>query len=145
MSRTSHAHAIDIDIDDADPAEDLDDDAVYDAPPAPPGVSADTRYMAQVYAHGTKAIIVDNRRRTSRLVRELRTEAKDAGPGVSSWLARTLGKLPASVQSALALGTMYLVMQLGGAVFERLTGHAPPQPTQPVSEAATATAHTDTP
>lgn len=127
---------------DTESAEDDLNAGAYDPPPVPLGVSVDTQYMAKVFAHGTSAVIRDNQRRTARLVRELRSEAKTGEPGVSSWLARTLGKLPASVQSALALGAMYLLMQVGGAVFERLTGHAPPQPTQPVADVTT---HTDTP
>ncbi len=121
----------------SDTDHDTDRETAYDPPPAPPGVSVDMQYLAAVHAHGTRAIIEDNRRRTSRLVRELRADP-ERGPGLGGWLAARLGKLPAPLQTSLALGAMYLLMQLGGALYEGLTGRAPPQPTQPVTFGAAA-------
>lgn len=122
------AHDNDAADTDTDGAEDL-AAHLYDAPPAPPGVSADIKYLAKVHAHGTRAII-----------RELRNERED-DDGVSNWLARQLGKLHPTVQASLAMGAVYLVLQLGGAVYEHLTGHAPPQPTQPVTEMTSPAPH----
>jgi hypothetical protein len=95
---------------------------LYDPPPPPPGVSPDARYLGECYAHGTRAVL--------RAIGKEREQPPT--PGLAGWLSARLGALPQPVQTSLALGAVYLVLQLGGALYERLAGHPPPQPTQPV-------------
>lgn len=102
----------------------------YDPPPAPPGVSADARYTADVYAHGTRAILTDAERRHLELIGAVRRR-REQSPGPGGWLAARLATLPQAVQTSLALAAAWLVLQLGGAAYERLVGRPPPQATVP--------------
>lgn len=110
-----------------DDAADID----YEPPPAPPGVSPDTAYLGQVYGSGTRAILRDSRKRHIEIKAALKEDDRERGPGISGWLAGTFGKLPVAVQTSLAFGMTYLLLQAGGALLERVTGRPVPQPTMP--------------
>lgn len=112
------------------PRPEIDEPSLYDPPPRPPGLSEADAYMAEVYAHGVRHQEASAQGRHRELLRVL-GRGGERGPGLSGWLSATLGRLPASVQSGMVLGVFWLLTQLGGALYEHLTGRAPPQPSQP--------------
>ena len=105
------------------------DDDEFEAPPAAPGLSEDIVYLGEMQAWSTRQILRAIRNPDGR-------RHRPAEPGVGGWVAKRLALLPSSVQTALVLSGTYLLLQLGGAAYEAVTGRAPPQPTQPVSSAA---------
>ena len=141
------------------PGDDL-DSGDFDPPRPPPGLSPVERHTFDMQAWYARAIIAETKRasrraseervagegaaerRTSQVVSELRElrravqdvdsaveDAAKAPPGPVSRLASWVSSLPMLVQVAVALAGVQLV----GAVYERLTGHAPPQVTVPAS------------
>ncbi len=96
----------------------------YEPPPDAPGLSDEIRHLSAMQAWSTRQI--------------LRAIARDdadvpAGPGLGAWAASTLKRVPLSVQIGMVLSSFYMVLQLGSAAYEGITGRAPPQNTQPVS------------
>ena len=108
-----------------------DEPSLYDPPPPPPGLDLASAYAAQVYAHGVRYQERASGERHHELLRALRTEERQRGPGILGWASSVLGRLPPAIQQGLVLSGFWLLTQLGGAVYERLTGRAPPQPSQP--------------
>lgn len=111
----------------------------YDPPPVPDGVSADTAYMAQVYASGTRAILREASRRHAELLQAHKEGAER--PGWGGAVGEALGRLPAPLQTSLLLAVGLFLYQLMGAVFIGLTGGTLPQlhvPPIVVSEVPTA-------
>jgi len=98
---------------------------IYDPPPVPDGVSADTAYMAQVYASGTRAILREASRRHEELLRAHKAGAER--PGWGGVIGEALSKLPAPVQTSLLLAGGLFGYQLLGTVFIGLTGGTLPQ------------------
>ena len=137
----THEHA---DHDDQDTmprhASDHDDELPFEPPPFPMGLSPDVRYLAELHVWSTRELLRDGRR--TRRAGRTSTEER-APPSAGAWasLMATVAKLPVGVQAGLfsTVGTAvagaitYIALNLGGALFEKWTGHAPPMPTSPVS------------
>lgn len=60
---------------------------------------------------------------------------------IGDWLE----KRPAYIQNAVAVGAVLICLQLVGALYEKVTGHAPPQVTVPTSIVSVAGASTASP
>lgn len=100
----------------------------YDPPPAPPGLPPGVAYLGEMQAWSTRMLLRDAERRHQELRAALAADEAER----TGWLARIWARLPGSVQTSLSLGAVYLVLQLGGALVERVTGRPVPQPTAPI-------------
>lgn len=95
----------------------------YDPPPIPEGVSPDTAYMAQVYASGTRAILREGARRHDEVMKVAKGADRE---GLGGWLGHMAAKLPAPVQTSLALAMGMLLYQFVGSLLTQTTGHSLP-------------------
>lgn len=129
------------------PPTEHDETTLYDMPPVPDGVHPGFVYMAQVQAHATRAVILDNRREHAKLRESISRDDRQRGSGSWGWLGAAFRGLDPSVRAAIMMSIVLAGGQLVGAVYERITGHAPPQPSQPTfpSTVATPTATASTP
>ena len=105
----------------------------YDPPPAPPGLPTGVAYLGEMQTWSTRMLLRDADRRHQELRAVLAAgEAQRVG-----WLARIWDHLPQRLQSPVAFGAVYLLLQLGGALVERVTGRPVPQPTAPITGTVT--------
>ena len=95
--------------------------------PIPEGVSADVKYMAQVYEGGVRQILRDGQKTRAML----RGQARRVPVGPVARLFAAFEKWPGPVQNALSVMAALIVLQLVGAAFQKITGQAPPQVTVP--------------
>lgn len=107
----------------------------FEAPPPPPGVSADAQYTGAVMAHQTRAVMRQaeaNHRETMGALIALKRKAVERN-GLLGGIAARFDKLHPSVQYSVVATSAYLALQLAGAGIEVITGRAPPQVTVPTS------------
>lgn len=103
-------------------------------PPLPPNMPAEIQFQYELakWSTGTLYSKLEELRGDVKAIDADLDEGKGGGAAaLFAWIER---KVPQPIQTAAAIGIVQLGLAWGGALFERYTGHPPPQTTIPVVE-----------